>query len=160
MSSRSRLDAATVTDRRNSLKVTDSFTTTARSRRTDGNRDSALATGTAARSSTSSSSSYRYGAGETSSARAISGGAGQRWLLVTSAFHMPRSIGAFRKAGFEVEAYPVDWRTSGTGDALLPFARLSAGLARMDVAVHEWIGLIGYWATGRSSELFPGPRAR
>lgn len=85
---------------------------------------------------------------------------GERWLLVTSAFHMPRSIGAFRKAGFEVEAYPVDWRTGGTGDALLPFAKLSAGLARTDVAVHEWIGLIGYWATGRSSALFPGPRAR
>src|SRR5580692_2573388 len=36
---------------------------------------------------------------------------GERWLLVTSAFHMPRSIGLFRKAGFKVEAYPVDWRT-------------------------------------------------
>jgi uncharacterized SAM-binding protein YcdF (DUF218 family) len=36
---------------------------------------------------------------------------GERWLLVTSAFHMPRSIGAFRNAGFAVEAYPVDWRT-------------------------------------------------
>lgn len=85
---------------------------------------------------------------------------GQRWLLVTSAFHMPRSVGAFRKAGFEVEAYPVDWRTVGPGDALLPFAKLSAGLSRVDVAAHEWIGLIGYWAAGRSSELFPGPRAR
>src|SRR5438874_9744822 len=28
---------------------------------------------------------------------------GERWLLVTSAFHMPRSVGIFRKAGFEVE---------------------------------------------------------
>jgi uncharacterized SAM-binding protein YcdF (DUF218 family) len=85
---------------------------------------------------------------------------GERWLLVTSAFHMPRSIGAFRKAGFEVEAYPVDWRTGGAGDALLPFVKLSAGLARVDVAVHEWIGLVGYWVAGRTSELFPGPRAR
>lgn len=84
---------------------------------------------------------------------------GERWLLVTSAFHMPRSIGAFRKVGFDVEAYPVDWRTGGTGDALLPFAKLSAGLARVDVAVHEWVGLIGYWATGRTSEFFPGSRA-
>lgn len=85
---------------------------------------------------------------------------GERWLLVTSAFHMPRSIGAFRKAGFDVEAYPVDWRTGGVGDALLPFVKLSAGLARADVAMHEWIGLIGYWVAGRSSELFPGPRDR
>jgi uncharacterized SAM-binding protein YcdF (DUF218 family) len=85
---------------------------------------------------------------------------GERWLLVTSAFHMPRSIGAFRKVGFDVEAYPVDWRTAGAGDALLPFGKLSWGLSRIDVAVHEWVGLIGYWATGRSSELFPGPRSR
>lgn len=83
---------------------------------------------------------------------------GERWLLVTSAFHMPRSIGAFRKAGFDAEAYPVDWRTRGWDDALKPFDKLSDGLARVDVAVHEWTGLIAYWATGRSSELFPGPR--
>src|ERR1700682_5959200 len=38
---------------------------------------------------------------------------GERWLLVTSALHMPRSIGLFRKAGFNVEAYPVDWRGGG-----------------------------------------------
>ena len=38
---------------------------------------------------------------------------GERWLLVTSAFHMPRSVGLFRKAGFSVEAYPVDWRVGG-----------------------------------------------
>lgn len=82
---------------------------------------------------------------------------GERWLLVTSAFHMPRSIGAFRKAGFDVEAYPVDWRTRGWRDGSEPFGTLSAGLARTDVAIHEWIGLIAYWATGRSSELFPGP---
>ncbi len=38
---------------------------------------------------------------------------GERWLLVTSAMHMPRSVGIFRKAGFPVIAYPVDYRTSG-----------------------------------------------
>ena len=44
--------------------------------------------------------------------------AGERWLLVTSAFHMPRSIGLFRKAGFAVEPYPVDWRVGGREDLL------------------------------------------
>ncbi len=83
---------------------------------------------------------------------------GERWLLVTSAFHMPRAIGAFRKAGLDVEAYPIDWRTRGWTDVWAPFQTLGAGLSRTDVAVHEWIGLIAYWATGRSSELFPGPR--
>ena len=88
----------------------------------------------------------------------VSAKPGERWLLVTSAFHMPRSVGAFRKAGFEVEAYPVDWRSRGWSDALSPFGAVSLGLARTDTAIHEWIGLIAYWATGRSSELFPGPR--
>ena len=70
---------------------------------------------------------------------------------------MPRAIGAFSKAGFEVEAYPVDWRTRGWVDARVPFDRLSSGLARTDVALHEWGGLVIYWLTGRSSELFPAP---
>jgi uncharacterized SAM-binding protein YcdF (DUF218 family) len=82
---------------------------------------------------------------------------GERWLLVTSAFHMPRSIGTFRAAGFDVEAYPVDWRTRGWRDASAPFDNLSKGLARSDIAIHEWIGLVSYWLTGRTSALFPAP---
>lgn len=84
---------------------------------------------------------------------------GERWLLVTSASHMPRSVGTFRMAGFEVEAFPVDWQTRGWSDAWQPFRKLSAGLGRADTAVREWNGLLVYWLTGRSSELFPGPRA-
>jgi uncharacterized SAM-binding protein YcdF (DUF218 family) len=90
----------------------------------------------------------------------VSPKSGERWLLVTSAFHMPRSVGAFRAAGFDVEAYPVDWRTRGWIDAVLPFDTMSAGLARTDVAVHEWTGLIAYWLSRRSSALFPAPPAK
>jgi uncharacterized SAM-binding protein YcdF (DUF218 family) len=82
---------------------------------------------------------------------------GERWLLVTSAAHMPRSIGIFRKEGFPVEAYPVDWRTGGDDSDLLPFDRISRGLPRLDVAAREWVGLIVYWLAGKTSELFPGP---
>jgi uncharacterized SAM-binding protein YcdF (DUF218 family) len=82
---------------------------------------------------------------------------GERWLLVTSAYHMPRAVGCFRKAGFPVEAYPVDWRTSGPQDATVPFNQLSAGLARTDTAAREWIGLVAYWVTGRVSALLPSP---
>ena len=46
---------------------------------------------------------------------------GQRWLLLTSAYHMPRAVGLFRKAGFAVEPYPVDWRLAGAAD--LPAAQ-------------------------------------
>ncbi len=80
---------------------------------------------------------------------------GQRWLLVTSAMHMPRAIGCFRRAGFPVEAYPVDWRTLKAG-AVTP-KTLAGGLGAVDDAIHEWIGLAAYWATGRTSAFFPGP---
>jgi uncharacterized SAM-binding protein YcdF (DUF218 family) len=82
---------------------------------------------------------------------------GERWLLVTSALHMPRAIAAFRAAGFPVEAYPVDWRTRGPVDATRPFDVLTGGLAMTDIAVHEWVGLFVYRLTGRTKELFPAP---
>ena len=82
---------------------------------------------------------------------------GERWLLITSAYHMPRAIAAFRAAGFGVEAYPVDWRTRGWIDASRPFDSLSDGLRRTDEAVHEWIGLLAYRLTGKTNELFAAP---
>lgn len=82
---------------------------------------------------------------------------GERWLLVTSAYHMPRSIGVFRTVGFAVEPYPVDWRTSGPDSMLRPFRTLSEGLRMTDVAVREWIGLLIYRLAGYTQELFPAP---
>ena len=82
---------------------------------------------------------------------------GERWLLVTSAYHMPRAMAVFRAAGFAVEAYPVDWRTRGPADVLRPFGSLGDGLRETDAAAHEWIGLLAYRLAGKTSELFPGP---
>jgi uncharacterized SAM-binding protein YcdF (DUF218 family) len=84
---------------------------------------------------------------------------GERWLLVTSAQHMPRAVGCFRKVGFPVEAYPVGWRVEKQSDWLEP-KMLSERLARLDSAVYEWIGLVAYWLTGRTSDLLPAPRGR
>ncbi|MGH6865191.1 MAG: YdcF family protein [Methyloceanibacter sp.] len=81
----------------------------------------------------------------------------KRWLLITSAYHMPRSMGAFRKAGFDVEPWPVDYRTRGRADLTRPFDKVSEGLRRVDVASREWIGLLAYWLTGRTDALFPAP---
>jgi uncharacterized SAM-binding protein YcdF (DUF218 family) len=82
---------------------------------------------------------------------------GERWLLVTSAFHMPRSVGLFRKAGFNVEPYPVDWRISRGADVLTLSTVAGDGFMRVDLAVREWMGLIAYWATGKIDDLLPGP---
>jgi uncharacterized SAM-binding protein YcdF (DUF218 family) len=84
---------------------------------------------------------------------------GERWLLVTSAWHMPRAIGCFRRAGFKVEAYPVDRPARPIAEELLPSRTLAGGLHQTDQAIHEWIGLGAYWVTDRTSELLPGPAA-
>ena len=82
---------------------------------------------------------------------------GERWLLVTSAMHMPRAIGTFRKAGFRVEAYPVDYQTAGSQDLWEISGSVMGDVAVTDLAVHEWIGLLVYWITDRTSAFFPGP---
>ena len=79
------------------------------------------------------------------------------WLLVTSAYHMPRSVGVFRKAGHNVVPWSTDFRTRGTSDRYRPFAKFSEGVKRVDTAMREWIGLLAYYITGKTSTLFPGP---
>ena len=81
--------------------------------------------------------------------------AGSRYLLVTSAWHMPRAMGIFRKVGFDVVAYPVDYRIADAGDLQRPFSMMANGLKRVDRAAKEWIGLLAYWVSGRSNALFP-----
>ncbi len=83
---------------------------------------------------------------------------GERWLLVTSSYHMPRAVGVFRKAGFEVEPYPVDWVSTGRSRIPGLAASVAWGLGAIDAAAHEWVGLLAYRLTGRTSELFPAPR--
>lgn len=82
---------------------------------------------------------------------------GERWLLVTSAWHMPRAMGAFRQARFDVVPWPVDYRTRGRQDFAQPFDAMTEGLRRTDMAIREWIGLTVYWLLGRTSAFFPGP---
>jgi uncharacterized SAM-binding protein YcdF (DUF218 family) len=83
--------------------------------------------------------------------------AGEHWLLVTSAFHMPRAIGCFRAVGFDVVAYPVDHRTRGAADYARGFDTVGEGLRRTDIAMREWVGLLVYRLSGYTSGLFPGP---
>jgi len=78
----------------------------------------------------------------------------ERWLLVTSAMHMPRAVGCFRVAGFQVEPYPVAFGT----DRSHPFAGFAPGsgaLGYLDTAAKEWIGLVAYRLMGKTDALFP-----
>ncbi|HCX81929.1 MAG TPA: YdcF family protein [Rhodoferax sp.] len=71
----------------------------------------------------------------------------QRWLLVTSAWHMPRSMATFQKAGWNVTAYPVDFRT-GDSSNWLEFS-MAGGAVEWQLALHELVGLLAYKLTGR-----------
>ncbi len=76
-------------------------------------------------------------------------------LLVTSAFHMPRSVGLFRKAGIPVTPWPVDYRTSGVLRFGFDFTQPTSNAQLTSTAVREWIGLLAYFLTGRLDEIFP-----
>jgi len=82
---------------------------------------------------------------------------GERWLLVTSAWHMPRAIGCFRQAGFTVDAFPVDYRTRGWSDLTRVNGFASDGLLQLDLAVKEWVGLAAYRWSGYTPDWLPGP---
>jgi uncharacterized SAM-binding protein YcdF (DUF218 family) len=70
------------------------------------------------------------------------------WLLLTSAWHMPRSLATFKKAGWNVTPYPVDFRTGGITP--LSSYNLSEGADRWELLLHEWIGIAAYRLSGRS----------
>ncbi|WP_448187612.1 YdcF family protein [Azospirillum sp. sgz301742] len=83
---------------------------------------------------------------------------GETWLLVTSAWHMPRSVGIFRRIGWPVLAYPVDYRSRSDGKPYLLF-ELDANLGMVSVAVREWIGLAAYRLMDRTDSLLPASDA-
>ena len=82
---------------------------------------------------------------------------GEVWLLVTSAFHMPRSVGIFRKIGFAVTPWPDNYLTRPWPKSLRPHINAVENLTVVDRAVREWIGLAAYYFSGRTDALFPGP---
>ena len=80
--------------------------------------------------------------------------ASQRWLLVTSAMHMPRAVACFRAAGWDVTPYPTNFRRGPYPWAL----ELPDNLEDVDLAAHEWVGLLYYRLRGYTREFFPAPR--
>ncbi len=69
------------------------------------------------------------------------------WLLVTSAWHMPRALATFRKAGWNVSPYPVDFRTGG--DTPWTLYSMRSGVEHWELLLHEWLGWASYRLSGR-----------
>jgi len=82
---------------------------------------------------------------------------GETWLLITSAYHMPRSVGCFRKADFDVVAWPVDYKTRASERFGLYLESPNEALSRFSVAMREWVGLAAYWFAGKTDMLVPQP---
>ncbi len=83
---------------------------------------------------------------------------GARILLVTSAFHMPRAIACFRAHGLEPWRAPVDHQAWPQGGLLAAFdTDWLFNARRLNLALHEWVGLGWYWFTGRTRQLWPAP---
>lgn len=78
-------------------------------------------------------------------------------LLITSAFHMPRSMGLFRKSGINVTPWPVDYRTSGIETLRLDLTQPTLNAQLTATAMRETVGLLAYYAMGRTSALYPQP---
>src|SRR5208283_449632 len=88
--------------------------------------------------------------------RLVHPAAGECWLLVTSAAHMPRAMGTFRRVGWNPTAWPVSYKT---GHSVWTWFSQSPSqrLAGLDSAAHEWFGLLAYRLMDRTDALFPGP---
>lgn len=82
---------------------------------------------------------------------------GETWLLVTSAFHMPRSMGLFRKSGLDVVPWPADYLSSGAEGIRLKLFSPAENMAVATMAIREWLALLSYWVTGRIDDLIPSP---
>jgi uncharacterized SAM-binding protein YcdF (DUF218 family) len=82
---------------------------------------------------------------------------GETWLLVTSAWHMPRSVGIFRRLGIDVIPYPVAYRTFGDERDFWVSTSMIDKVIMLDSGVREWAGLLAYRLAGKTDALFPAP---
>lgn len=86
--------------------------------------------------------------------RLVQPGKDEKWLLITTAWHLPRSVGVFCKQQWPVIPYPVDHAT-------VPDPRLSVGwalsehLGQLKTGLREWLGLFAYYVTGKTTALLP-----
>ena len=79
---------------------------------------------------------------------------GENWILITSAFHIPRSVGIFCRVGWPIIPYPVDHYT-WPGNLFRVDLDLANHLRILSIGIKEWLGLMTYYTTGKTATLFP-----
>ena len=83
-------------------------------------------------------------------------GPDEHWVLITSTSHMPRALGIFYKIGWKVTPFPVNHDTNPESLFRITW-NFSGNLSKLDEAAYEWVGLLAYYLTGKTSQFFPGP---
>ncbi len=78
----------------------------------------------------------------------------EKWILITSAYHMPRSVALFRKAGFKVIPFPLDYHAPGKYEPWF-FLGLTLNLEAWQASSREWLGMVINYLMGRSDEILP-----
>jgi len=78
---------------------------------------------------------------------------GEIWILITSASHMPRSVGVFRSVNWPVVPYPVEFQAVSGGRVF----SMDGGLKDIVVVTREMTGLVYYWLRGWTDTLIPAP---
>lgn len=75
---------------------------------------------------------------------------GEVWVLITSAYHLPRAVRSFDAAGWpDMVPYPVDFRTSSGGGGFYPYLHLSNNMNHLNILMKELLGTLVYEITGR-----------
>lgn len=79
----------------------------------------------------------------------LSPGAQEQWILVTSAYHMKRSLAVSRHLGWNLLPYPVDYQTSGHYVLWPERYDVLQSLYLSELALREWVGVLAYRMTGK-----------
>jgi uncharacterized SAM-binding protein YcdF (DUF218 family) len=78
----------------------------------------------------------------------------ETWLMITTAYHMPRSVGVFCQQNWKVIPYPVDHQTLPS-KLYQPGFSLIGHAYNLVLAAHEWLGLLAYYVSGKTNDIFP-----
>lgn len=86
---------------------------------------------------------------------------GENWVITTSAYHMPRTAGIFKKFGWRIIPYQCDIRTDGTYEsAFRRLPNIAGNFQMLNLAMKEIIGSIVYYVTDKSAFILPPSSAK
>lgn len=80
---------------------------------------------------------------------------GENWVVITSAYHMPRAVGIFQKLDWDIIPYPCDFKTSGDYKIFNNLPNIAMNFSYLNIAIKEIFGMIVYYLTGKSAFIFP-----